>query len=452
MIEDLATVEPGATPASVLATVRAERAAADAAEARLLGAAAEWADLHPPESIHDAATFWVRGFEAEDQVAGDGCPLVAEFCAAELGAALGTSTTAAKRLIGHALELRHRLPRLWRRVHAGDLPAWRARRVAETTIHADLTPEAAAYVDRMVAPFAHRTGPAVVDRLVAEAIARTTRPVLAEHPDDPAPSVPDTRHVTIHDQDVAYAGTVLLEAELDLADALDLDHAVRRGAESLQALGSDASLDARRAEALGDLVRRQLALDLGGATAGGRLPAARRLDLHVHLAASVVADTGTVTFDPLARLEEGQRQVLLDQVKEWCAHTHTQVVVRPVLDLAAHLSAPGYEPGEELREQVVQRDRTCLFPWCSRPARRCQVDHVVPYDHADPDAGGKTESPNLAALCVHHHRLKTHGGWSYVMPEPGVAVWRSPQGHHYLRDHTGTEALPEPGADPPRRR
>ena len=173
MIARLAALEPSPSPDKVLATVRAERAAADRAEARLLAAAAEWADLHPPESIHDATTFWVRGCEAEEQIAGDGCPLVAEFCAAGLGAALGTSTTAAKRLIGHDLELRHRLPRIWRRVHSGDLPAWRARRVAEAMIHGGLTSEAAGFVDRMVAPFAHRTGVAAVDRLVAEAIART---------------------------------------------------------------------------------------------------------------------------------------------------------------------------------------------------------------------------------------------------------------------------------------
>ena len=40
------------------------------------------------------------------------------------------------------------------------------------------------------------------------------------------------------------------------------------------------------------------------------------------------------------------------------------------------------------------------------------------------------------------------------MPEPGVAVWRSPLGHHYLRDHTGTDrcrtrpADDDPAPDP----
>ena len=55
---------------------------------------------------------------------------MAEFCIAELGTVLGISTTSAKRLIGHALELRHRLPRLWSAVHAGRVPLWRARLVA----------------------------------------------------------------------------------------------------------------------------------------------------------------------------------------------------------------------------------------------------------------------------------------------------------------------------------
>ena len=61
---------------------------------------------------------------------------MAEFCIAELGSVLGISSIAAKKLIGHALELRHRLPRLWGLVHAGRVPAWQARMVAETTIHA----------------------------------------------------------------------------------------------------------------------------------------------------------------------------------------------------------------------------------------------------------------------------------------------------------------------------
>ena len=119
-------------------------------------------------------TFTVPGCEHEEPIAGEGAPLVAEFCLAELGTVLGVSTTAAKKLVGHALELRHRLPRLWAQVQAGRVPAWRARAVAEVTIHTTptLTREAAAFVDAQVAAVAGRIGAAQLDRLVAENVTQ----------------------------------------------------------------------------------------------------------------------------------------------------------------------------------------------------------------------------------------------------------------------------------------
>ena len=195
--------------------------------------AARWADLHPPESIHDAAAFTVPGCEHEEPIAGEGAPLVAEFCLAELGAVLGISTTSAKKLVGHALELRHRLPRLWAQVQAGRVPAWRARAVAEATIHSTpaLTREAAGFVDAQVAAVAGRVGAAQLDRLVAEAIRRYDLAAVdpAADPEDGYLHV-DPRHATIHDDDVHFAGTMRMEAELDIADALDVDRALAHGA------------------------------------------------------------------------------------------------------------------------------------------------------------------------------------------------------------------------------
>ena len=86
--------------AELLAAAGDCRRVADAAEAELLELACAWADAHPPESITDAASFQVPGTEHEEQIAGEGCPLVAEFCIAEFGAVLGMSTVSAKHLIG----------------------------------------------------------------------------------------------------------------------------------------------------------------------------------------------------------------------------------------------------------------------------------------------------------------------------------------------------------------
>ncbi len=447
MFDTLASATaPAHSAATVLATAVSERTAADAAEARLLVAACDWADLHPPESIHDAASFPAPpGSEHEERIAGLGCPSVAEFCIAELAAALGMSTLAGKRLIGHALELRYRLPRLWARVHAGEVQAWRARRIAEATIHADLTPTGAGFVDRMVTPFASSLTSAALDRVIAEALQRFSTPT---DPEDEQQR--DSRFLTIDDPITPYGGNALLRGELDPADARDVEAAVTARAQHLAEDGCTAPLDVRRSMALADLARQQNALDLTAAEADGGVDAgesatrrrpARQVVLQVHLSAAVTGD-GAVTFDRLATLEQGQQQVLLEQVRAWCAAGRTAVTLRPVLDLAAQVRARGYTPTELLREVVVQRDRTCVFPWCSRPARGCQLDHIRPYDPDHPEA--QTDTGNLACLCTSHHRLKTHGGWRYVMTAPGEYSWTSPLGLRYLRGPTGTRHLPRP--------
>jgi hypothetical protein len=386
---------------------------------------------------------------------------VAEFCIAELGAVLGISTTAAKRLIGHALELRHRLPRTWAQVQAGAVPAWRARSVAEATIHATptLTAEAAGWVDDQVAAVAGRVGPAQLDRLVAETITRHHLASIdpAADPEDGYLHV-DPRHATLDDQDVHFAGTLHFEADLDIADGLDLDRALAHGAELQKALGSTESLDVRRAKALGDLARTQTALDLysqGHTDSRGEdgLPVAREVVLHAHFDATTTQDGQTV-FGPTGRMEEGQRLLLLEQIQSWIGDSRTQVTIKPVIDLNQNLSAPGYKIPDRIREQVILRDRTCAYPYCTRPARKADVDHIKEYD---PDAQaegrpqpGPTETANLACLCRFHHRLKTHSAWAYAMVAPGVLSWTSPHGYRYLRDRTGTRSLdPLDALDPP---
>ena len=468
------------SPACLLALARSRKQAEDQAAADLLVIAAQWADLHPPESIHSAAAFTVPGSEHEEPIAGAGCPLVAEFCIAELGTTLGISTVAAKKLIGQSLELRHRLPRLWAQVQAGQVPTWRARSVAETTIHSTpaLTGDAARYVDAQVAAVAGKIGTAQLDRLVAETVKRFDLADAdpAADPEDGYLSV-DPRHVTVNDEDVHFAGTVRIEAEIGLADAIDLDRALAHGAATQKALGSSESLDARRATALGDLARTQTALDLfhqnGGFEArsartsttehgsartsttddGDGLPIAREVVLHAHFDASTTED-GTTVFGPTGRLEEGQRLLLLDQLTSWCSDSRTKITVKPVIDVNTELSTPAYEVPDRIREQIVLRDRTCVFPWCSRPARSCDIDHVIQFDHTasaeDRPQPGPTTTSNLAALCRSHHRLKTHSAWRYDMVAPGVFEWTSPHGHRYRRDQSGTTALDPPDPDPPR--
>ena len=76
-----------------------------------------------------------------------------------------------------------------------------------------------------------------------------------------------------------------------------------------------------------------------------------------------------------------------------------------------------YRPRRLLNLFVQARDRTCCFPGCRQPARRCDLDHTIPYDQ-----GGPTVAGNLGPLCRYHHRLKTHTSWSLCQPEPGLVT------------------------------
>ncbi|WP_366914050.1 HNH endonuclease signature motif containing protein, partial [Nocardioides sp.] len=142
---------------------------------------------------------------------------------------------------------------------------------------------------------------------------------------------------------------------------------------------------------------------------------------------------------PVAEVEAGNTLAPVERVAEWCRTAGTKVIIRPVLDLATHYSRDGYVPTETMREQAILINRTCVHPWCDRPARACDLDHITPYENQGPP--GQTSSANLAPLCRHHHRLKTHSGWQYQHLEPGIYLWTSPAGRAYLRTPTGTTTL-----------
>ncbi|MGY2875721.1 hypothetical protein ACVW00_002911 [Marmoricola sp. URHA0025 HA25] len=243
--------------AAVLASARRARATANAAEAQLLTDAVTWAHLHTVTDPDDAATWWVpEGRDTAIPIAGEGCPLVSEFAIGQFATALGLTDGSGRNLIAQALELAHRLPKLWARVQDGSLAPWRARRVAEETLCLSL--EAAGFLDAQVAPYAHRTGLAQTQRLVATAIAQFMPEYARELRDRAA----DQRYFTIDHQQVSFAGTSRVHGELDLADALGLEDAITTGAQQLADLGCTDPLDARRAAALGILARGQQPLPL----------------------------------------------------------------------------------------------------------------------------------------------------------------------------------------------
>jgi hypothetical protein len=418
-----ATTDLTVDAATVLASARRARATANAAEAQLLSDAVTWAQLHVVDDLDDAATWWTgtktMGQDTGIPIAGDGCPLVAESAVVEFATAIGLPHQAGRRLLGQALELAHRLPKTWARVQAGSLPAWRGRRIAEATT--DLTAEAAAWVDAQVAPYAHRTGPAQTERLIEAAIAQYMPGYAAERRERAA----EQRHVTVEHDQISFAGTVRLDAEVDLPDALDFEDAVQAGAAHQAALGSTEPLDVRRAKALGMIARGEQFLPLGttdpqphGDPGTPGIPApgptsrqGREIVLYAHLPAETIR-----TGDPDAIGEvtnHGYGLVTTSQLAAWCGLPDTaRITVKPVIDLNTELTSPGYRPSARLDEQVRLRDRECIFAHCHRAASHADLDHTAPYEPDGPPGQirPQTRTGNLAVLCRLHHRMKTHCG------------------------------------------
>ncbi|WP_193607252.1 HNH endonuclease signature motif containing protein [Nocardioides lijunqiniae] len=428
------------SPADLLEVMRTTTRTAAAVEVERLGAVIDWCKIYATTDEGDAS-FGDHGIP----LAGDGAPWVSEFAVMELGAALGMSTDAAKRYVGATLETRYRLPRIWAGVEAMELPFYKARWIAEHTM---ALPEAgAAYVDQMVGFCAHSVSYAEIERQITAAQARFD-PEAAEKARRVAA---DGRRLDVHKGDVSINGTVEVTGTLDYVDACDFDAALSRRAGELKAAGSEESLDVRRSIAAGDLARGYDSLpfddesDGDDVTEGGfearcaRNSTTAPTEVIVHLHEDL---------EGVGRLGNTRTPILAETIRTWCGNPNTHVTVKPVRDLADHLHVAAYEIPHRLREQDELVDLTCVFPWCTRPAVRCDVDHTIPFAE-----GGPTCSCNTAALCRGHHRLKTHGRWTYDVLDRGTYLWHSPFGHLYRRDHTGTHPLDTPTRAPePERR
>jgi len=477
---------------SLLDVVRAEQRAAREAEVRMLVAVVEFAVAHPPLEEADRCRVKVaeslEGPVVTEALNGAGVPVVSAVAVARLAATLGLSPAAGQGLVAEALELAYRLPALFGQVRTGTVPAWRARRVAKATL--GLSPEAAGFVDRQLGGLSGQISIRSLDALVAEAIARHDQTRLRQQ----IQARTDPRHFTVELGQCDLLGQVPVHGLVDLPDAIALESALGHAAQQLAASGPTESRDARRARAAGDLARTHLNLtgqpaptgtlvydDANGtltpvlghhphpdsdsdpdatepdaAWARMRRAGRREVMLHLHITDRELLSTlrgtdqnapsdppGVVAGRPLLGRAEhtstGDLPITADSIRAWCGAANSSIRVLPVLDIAGRIHHDGYEIPERLREQIINRDHTCVYPGCTRAARACDLDHIEPYHHQHPVQSGATATENLAPLCRRHHRLKTTGRVSYVMTAPGQFTWDLGTGATITRDHHGTQ-------------
>ncbi|HEX2175934.1 MAG TPA: hypothetical protein VHG70_08475 [Nocardioidaceae bacterium] len=232
---------------------------------RIFVAAAHFADLHHPDSRPDHGKA-LPGMEKPVRLGGAGTPRVFEFAAAEFGPRIGRSPYAGQALMADALDCRHRLPALWARVCAGEVPVSYARHVAQQT--RDLSEKAAGFVDAKVATYADgRLSWGRFATLVAAKVVEADPEAAAE------------RERTAAEEEFAKVGRSNEHGQKTLyvrsaaAAIIRIDATIAYLADALAALGNTDTLDRRRALAILILANPAQALQLLQAFAAHRAKA-----------------------------------------------------------------------------------------------------------------------------------------------------------------------------------
>jgi Domain of unknown function (DUF222) len=339
-----------------------------------------------------------------------------EFAADEIAPLLRISRTAAYLRLNLAVELITRLPGTLTALNDGHVDLPKVRIIAELT--RVLSPEHAAAVEAQILPRAAEQTPGQLRAAVRRAVLQV----------DPGGAERRHQHRTTYRAVILQPGedgaADLTAVNLDAADAVAAYQRLDAYARAMSPTDGR-SMDQRRADALIDLI-----LGRGGnpsSTAGVQVQvtvaASTLLGLDNHSAE--LAGYGPITA-------KAARQLAADA-------TWRRILTDPVSGTVLDVGRTTYRPPKALADHVRTRDRTCRFPGCRHPARRCDIDHGIPYPE------GPTSACNLCCLCRHHHRMKHRSSWTVEHGDLGTIIWTSPTGRRYV---THPEPIPIPSHPP----
>ena len=471
----------------ILAEVAGTRVRANLLLVEQLALAARWADLH---GVLDPAVI-IPGAERLVPIGGDGTPKIAEFAPAEFGAMLAMGDNAAGRLIGDALDLRHRFPLLWER-------------------------DSDRYRRCVAGPQDRPTGPAAVQssrrhgrredraagrtltwgrlRKVVDAAILEADPPKAMDDAEQAASQSGAR--VVDDLTHGYQTMIINAAAGDIKALNDILNELSR---ALNILGDTRPRQQRRASAAGILAHPQAALDLlaraeqvrkaqleaAAARRAGDLDLAERIEQS--LAELMLTDPTPMADESTSPVDEPAPQpprcdrkpltfntsvlyyhltkqtldamlngepfagagvvrmedigpVIAEQVRQWLQHSN--VTVKPVIDLAGIPPVDRYEVPDRISEAIGLINPADYFPYATNLSRHQENDHTTPYIPMNKGGPpGQTDPAKMGKLTKRHHRIKTHSGWRVEQVAAGNWLWRSPHGYHFLVHPNGTTAL-----------
>ncbi len=408
------------------------------------------------ESAATARTLRLAADLVRDRRRGDD-PDRAEFVVLEVAVALCVPRGTAWALVTLGEDLRDRLPAIGRALACGDLDHARARTLAERLAAIDDPALRAACEAESLAKVAGHARTTAATAAVADRVVARLAPAFARA----------RARRAVADRELRVApgpdGMASVSGLLSATDGRTVDH--RLDVMTTQPCTADPRTHAqRRADALVALAAGRTRLrctcahdvcpagaEVGDAGAADR--SAGGVVVHVVVAAETLAGAadlpgvlrrmGVVDDDTVRRLAADATWRQLLTLGGTPVHLGR---ARP----AGFVPGAGplrHDPSAALAGLVRDRDGHCRFPGCDVDAARCDLHHVIPFDHDRPDRGGRSEPSNLAALCRHHHRAKTRDVWSVVMDPDGTQHWRGPAGQVATTQPEGLPPLP--AAPPP---
>ncbi|MEO6205264.1 MAG: HNH endonuclease signature motif containing protein [Mycobacteriales bacterium] len=352
-----------------------------------------------------------------------------EFAADEVGLAIGATSTTGGNLVAQALSLAE-LPGLLEAVEGGLLTERHVLAVLRELDKIELTLEQRHAVVLVMLARYRGQAPGELGRLVARLIVQVDRAAAAARDAKAAAGRRvwfsrdvDGQATVIGRGPAAQIAAIRAALEATLPEQPDAD--------------DERSRDARAFDLFVDLLT------------GSETPGTWQAEIIVPFSVAEGGDLELAEIPGLGPILPATARDLLDS-----SDTTTQIAVddqgqviavsdpiptRVRLDLTGRLAAPpiltdltvrGYVFSPRLRRFLQARDRTCIYPGCGRPARRCDKDHRNPWP------GGATSAANGQCLCRHHHRAK-QAVFTVTLQPDGSYRWAT-RGHwHFHRQPQG---------------
>ena len=323
-----------------------------------------------------------------------------EYKAEQVGLLLKWPPNWAADRVDLAEQVVDRLPASLAALERGEIDLYKVRTISDLTVN--LSAEHVGEVENQVLErAAEQTG--------AQMRQRARRIVLRVDPRgarERAAEAKARRCVGLQSQ---HDGMAKLFAHVPADKAVAIKLRVDKIARLVKTPQDDRTMDQRRADVVCDLLL-------------GR-PSNVRVQLQV-----------TVPATMLMRLDDqpgelvGYGPITADAARELAGDATWRRLLTDEQGALLEVGRTSYRPTAALRDFVQARDKTCVFPGCSVPAHRADIDHTTPFPE------GPTSPENLGVMCRTHHRLKQDHRWLVLQPSPGRFEWTTPSNRTYIRE------------------